>query len=386
MQGKILEVNESMLKMYGYMPHEIVDADFSKLISEKENYTTKQAQKYIQYVISGIALQFDWLSKKKTGEFFWVNIATKKITLAGENAILAIARDINEQKEDAIQLDLYRKHLKELVNQRTKELKEANEELLGTNDLLAQQKEELEAALNELQITQEQLIQSEKMASLGILAAGVAHEINNPLNFIQGGLYGLENIFEDQLKDYKKQVAPLLNAINMGIRRAADIVSSLNDYSRKDNFNTEKCDMHQIIEDSLFMIYNKMKNKIEIEKEYSDIPYLLYGNKGQLHQVVINVLLNAIYAIKSKGIIHIKTELSEDKFKLSIKDNGTGISSENMAKVFDPFFTTREVGQGTGLGMSISLKIIEEHKGRIEYKSKLNEGTEVIITLPVNNV
>ncbi len=296
---------------------------------------------------------------------------------------MAVVRDINDKKEDALQLEMYRNHLKELVAQKTKELEQSNEELHSTNDNLAQQKEELITILNKLQKTQEQLVQSEKMASLGILASGVAHEINNPLNFIQGGLFGLENYFDEELENHKENVKPLLNAISVGVERASGIVTSLNHYSRTDNAKTEDCNIHEIIDDSLFMLHNKIKTKIEIQKEYTKAKFTLLGNKGQLHQVMLNLLLNSVQAITKKGNISIHTEVNNNELKVTVIDTGGGISKENISKIFDPFFTTKEAGEGTGLGMSISLKIIEDHSGKIEYKSEIKKGTEAIITLPI---
>ena len=383
LNGKILDVNDSMLKMYDYERNDISNIDIADLSSGKDIYTAQDAGEFVKKAILGEPQVFDWQAKKKNGEFFWVEVALKKTSIGGNDRVLAVVRDINEKKEDALQLEMYRNHLKELVAKKTKELEQTNEELHVTNDNLAHQKEELLTTVTELQKTQEQLIQSEKMASLGILASGVAHEINNPLNFIQGGLFGLNNYFEEELKDHQEKVKPLLNAINVGVERASDIVTSLNDYSRTDNSKTEKCNLHEIIDNSLFMLHNKIKNKAEIQKEFTNAEFTLLGNKGQLHQVIINVLLNAVQAISKKGFIRIYTEVNNNELQIIVKDTGCGISKENLPKIFDPFFTTKEAGEGTGLGMSISLKIIEDHSGKIEYRSEINKGTETIITLPL---
>ena len=385
LSGKILDVNNSMLKMYGYEKADLANLNIAELSSGKEIYTAEDAGEYVKKAIQGEPQVFDWQAKKKNGEYFWVEVALKKTNLADNDRVLAIIRDINDKKEDSLQLGLYRNHLKELVAQKTKELELANEELHATNDNLAQQKEELVAAVETLQTTQEQLVRSEKMASLGVLAAGVAHEINNPLNFIQGGVFGLENYFDEELNDHKENVKPLLHAINVGVERATGIVTSLNHYSTAQGSKMEECDIHKIIDSSLIMLHNKTKYKAEIKKDYTSANFILVGNEGQLHQVIVNLLLNAVQAINDKGIINIRTQINDHYLKLSIKDTGSGISKENLLKIFDPFFTTKEAGEGTGLGMSISLKIMEDHKGKIEYKSEINKGTEAKITLPLNN-
>ncbi len=243
--------------------------------------------------------------------------------------------------------------------------------------------EELKSTIEKLNETRQQLVQSEKMASLGILTAGVAHEINNPLNFINGGIIGLESYFKKNLNEHFEKVAPLINAINVGVKRTTDIVTSLGQYSRQDNLEKTNCDVNSIIDNCLIMLHNQLKNKTEIKKNYTNIPYLLKGSEGKLHQALLNIISNASQAIEKDGIITITTQIVNNKIIISIHDNGCGISSDILGKIFDPFFTTKEPGKGTGLGLSITYNIIHEHKGTIEFQSEVNKGTNVIISLPI---
>jgi len=385
LDGKILDVNKSMLKMYGFEPDDFDHIAISDLSSQNEHYTTNDITKFVKRAANGNPQLFDWQAKKKNGDFFWVEVALKKTTLGNNDRILAIVRNINKKKEYELQLELYRSHLKELVALKTNELEKTNEELITTNDNLAQQKEELLTTLNELQITQKQLVQSEKMASLGILAAGIAHEINNPLNFIQGGLYGLENLLEEKLPELTAEYTPLLKGIDEGIRRASNIVTSLNHYSGIVKNQTAACNIHSIIDNCLLILSNQLKTKTEVHKDYSNAKFKLIANEGQIHQVLLNVLTNSVHAIENNGIIDICTTIINSSIVISIKDNGSGISEEHLPKIFDPFFTTKAPGMGTGIGLSISLKILQDHNGKIEYHSKINKGTEVVITLPISN-
>jgi signal transduction histidine kinase len=234
-----------------------------------------------------------------------------------------------------------------------------------------------------LQNTQKQLVQAEKMASLGVLASGVAHEINNPLNFIKGGAFGIEQYIEENLKEHKEELLPLIEGINIGIDRAANIVTSLNHYNRRSDSNFSQCDIHTIIDNCLSILRNQIAKRIVIDKNYSKNNYLLLGNEGKLHQAMLNILSNAVQAIDGEGSIVIKTIISEKNITISVSDTGCGISDQIMPKIFDPFFTTKEPGKGTGLGLSITFNIIEEHKGTIDFKSKEGEGTTAKIVLPL---
>ena len=256
--------------------------------------------------------------------------------------------------------------------------------ILNSMNIIEKQKNDLEETLDKLQNSNTQLIHSEKMASLGILTAGVAHEINNPLNFIKGGLSGLENILEDLQKNNNEKTLFFINSIDKGIDRISAIVASLNQFSRDNISHNENYNIHNIIENCLEILNVKTINKIEIKKEYFTEPISMIGNIGELHQMFINILNNAIQAIDKQGIISIKTQKFKENIVIEMCDNGCGISEENIPKIFDPFFTTKDPGKGTGLGLSIAYKIIQEHNGKLEIQSEINKQTLVRITLPIS--
>ncbi len=320
-----------------------------------------------------------------------------------------IKRDANreiEQKNRELQL-----RQKEIITQ-SHEIQMANEEVVATNEALEDQKKELLATLENLRLTQSQLIQAEKMASVGVLTAGIAHELNNPINFVSGNVNPLQrdlkDIFsliskyddiietrelgkefhdvyalKDQL-DYSfliKEITNLLEGISEGANRSSQIVKGLRSFSRLDEEQCQIYDIHEGIESSLILLHNRIKNRIAIHRDYDDFKNLeCYPSK--LNQVVMNVLTNSIQAIEEKGDIYIQTVSSKNGFKIIIKDNGRGMTPEVRKHIFEPFYTTKEVGKGTGLGLSISFGIIEQHKGHIEVISEPDKGTEFIISLP----
>ncbi len=271
------------------------------------------------------------------------------------------------------------------LKERSEELETLNEELISANEELLTQREEVEQTLFSLKNTQRQLIQSEKMTSLGILAAGVAHEINNSLNNIQGGIRGLKDFLVDP-EEHKSNVDFYVNAVEEGLEKATSIVAGLNHFSRYEDLVNENIDIHKIIETCLLVLEHKTKGRINIETSFTAEKFLLEGNDGKMHQAIMNILLNAVQAIDKKGQISITTSIKDDKLELTIVDSGCGISDEHLSKIFDPFFTTKETGEGTGLGMSITYNIIQEFKGTIEVNSALRFGTHVIITLPIKSV
>lgn len=290
---------------------------------------------------------------------------------------------------------------------------------------LKQQAIELEQTLKELQSTQAQLIQSEKMSSLGQLVAGVAHEINNPVNFISGNLTyankyiqqllnllhlyrinypnpALEiqmTIQEMEFDFLVEDLLKLLSSMEIGAERIQQIVVSLRIFSRLDEAELKAVDIHQGIESTLRILKHRLKpraNHVEIQvlKDYDDLP-LVECYAGQLNQVFMNILSNAIDALEEALIqgklshnhpqIRICTQqLNAQQIVIRIIDNGLGIPEQVKQKLFDPFFTTKDVGKGTGLGLSISYQIItERHGGSLECVSSLEGGAELIITIPV---
>ncbi|MFK7951291.1 MAG: tetratricopeptide repeat protein, partial [Ekhidna sp.] len=242
---------------------------------------------------------------------------------------------------------------------------------------------ELKKNNEELKETQSLLVRSEKMASLGILAAGVGHEINNPLNFIKNGVSVLEMKLEEQFKGSSEEMKQYFTIINEGINRTSSIVKSLSHFSRVGVNMDEKCNVHEIIENCLIILNVKLKGRINIERSFTSDSVQVIGNEGKLYQVFMNIISNAEQAIKDTGLIEINTRKVSANVVVTITDDGSGIEEENLLKINDPFYTTKDPGKGTGLGLFITHSIIEEHNGSIEVTSDLNKGSKFVVTLPI---
>ena len=278
-------------------------------------------------------------------------------------------------------------HLKNRVLQEHKdELAVLNKELKVTNEELSQSKANLEGAMANLQTTQAQLIQSEKMATLGVLAAGVAHEINNPLNFIHGGVSAIEKYVKSKASEHAPEILALTDIVNTGVSRVASIVEGLSHYTRTDeSVKNIQCNVHKIIDSCLLMLDNRIKNNISISRRYTTYFMHVPCMQGKMHQTFLGIITNAVESIKGdSGNINITTRIENNWFVIVVSDNGRGIPKEHMGKLFDPFFTTKRPGEGTGLGLSVAQNIIHEHGGTIAFSSVLGEGTTVTVRLPID--
>lgn len=347
-----------------------------------------------------------------------VEMALLSFALASRINILKKEKEISQAKELATSLEnelLIREQnvvLEQKVEERTSELTESNESLHAT--------------LKHLKETQSQLVEAEKMASLGQLTAGVAHEINNPINFVTSSVAPLkrdinmiwetldevENVAlnddltlnekqtritaykeEIDLEYLRTEVDFLLKGMSEGANRTAEIVKSLRIFSRVDEDTLKFADINEGLESTMVILNSLIQQGIEVVKNYGNLPPIeCYA--GKLNQVFLNVLTNAIYAINKKfqnnpgGILILKTGLTDDEsfMYVSIADNGIGIPPEIREKIFEPFFTTKDVGEGTGLGMSIAYNTIAKHNGKIVVDSVVGEGTVFKLIIPIRQI
>ncbi len=297
------------------------------------------------------------------------------------------------------------------------EIKAAREELTSRAEALHRQKEDLTQTLDQLKQAQSQLVQSEKMASLGVLTAGIAHEINNPINFVYAGVNSMGKDFEDvkavvaqlrllsqaqdpaaaiaKLEETRKEVyfdeafealEETLKDIKLGATRITEIVAGLSKFSRLGKEDWQLSNLHEDLESVLVLLKNKYKTHIKIERDFApDLPSVVCF-PGKLNQAFMNIISNAIDAIDAHsddGTIRISTRATDASVFITIADTGTGMDESVRSKIFDPFFTTKSIGKGTGLGLSITYSIIQDHQGSLHLTTEPGKGSAFIIELPI---
>ncbi len=391
--------NQGMADLTGYSCEELVRKNIEDIIHQ--NGIIDLLKKESERGLSGRTdSTYELLSIDMRDARIPVEICYAATEFDGKKAIVCYVKDITDELKASERLRDYSENLEKMVEEKTGELKKS---------------------LKDLQETQSQLVQSEKMASIGQLAAGVAHEINNPVGFVKSNLKTMNEYREDLIRlldyyanleatinkeskisgnaaihkaieeiqkvkdevdldfildDYEKVIAESLE----GVARVAKIVSNLKDFSHVDKAELEHADINKGIESTINIAWNELKYKANVVKKLGDIP-LIKCYPQRLNQVFMNILVNAAQAIEEKGEIRISTEADNGYVEIRISDTGSGMPPGVLSKIFDPFFTTKDVGKGTGLGLNMTYNIIQKHKGTIDVESEVGKGTTFIIRL-----
>lgn len=330
-----------------------------------------------------------------------INVLKQEKELSQQQAFQAMKENERLVKEQNIELE-------KKVHERTADLENRNTELYS--------------AMNDLRMTQQQLVESEKLASIGQMTAGIAHEINNPINFVQSNVGPLKrdideilellsqlaqidenkNLFEqvNNLKhqynkldvDYlKKEIQQLLNGIEDGSKRTAEIVKGLRVFSRMDRNELVSADINECLHSTLVVMKNMTKAEVTLNVELGENIPKINCYPGKLSQVFMNLVTNAVQATRLPDrqpidrIINVRSFMNDNKICVEIQDNGNGIPIEIQSRIFEPFFTTKDVGEGTGLGLGIVAGIVGEHNGQLSFTSSANHGTTFVITLPIDS-
>ncbi|MFT4907546.1 MAG: signal transduction histidine kinase [Oleispira sp.] len=340
---------------------------------------------------------------------------------------IAMNRMLKKTIDTIKKLDSLNKNLEKRVMDRTQKLRETvgqlDKEQVALKTEVESRKESelaLSKSLTQLKQAQVKLVSSEKMASLGMLAAGIAHEINNPISFVLSNVNVLSEYneaFHTLIKDYKSyseavllvddkakdilgriqkyekeediefiiaDSLSLLKSTEDGISRVVDIVKNMKTFSHPDADSVHNVDVHEVLDSTLLLLKNEIRSNVRIVKELNAEVSAIQCNRNQLSQIFLNIIMNAVQALADKegGIVHIRTESDEQSVLIHIIDNGSGIAEDQIKLIFDPFYTTKEVGEGTGMGLAISHGIIEKHNGKISVSSVLGKGTKFTMQFP----
>ncbi len=382
--GFFLSMNEAGCKLHGFdEPSDIVNLSFSDMVVTNRELVVDA----ILRASGGESVSIRYMSLDRRGNNRWWDAKLTPVIDFDRaiRSILLVSRDITEQKR--------------------------------AEDALEQKNRELEKAYAELKAVQSQILQQEKMASIGQLAAGVAHEINNPMGFIISNINTLKK-YVDKIYEFidsqrgaveacavnhghteiikeidEKKRALKIDYISEDIRnliaesldgadRVKKIVQDLKSFSRLDEAEYKVADLNAGLESTINIVWNELKYKATLVKDFGEIPPTKC-RPGQLNQVFMNLLMNAAHAIDQHGEIRVKTWQDSGRINIAISDTGSGIPEDIQKRIFEPFYTTKEVGKGTGLGLSIAYDIIKKHDGEIKVESKVGNGSTFTISIPV---
>ncbi len=403
-KGEIAIVNSQAEKLFGYGRDELLGKSIEIFLPQdlRAKHVAHRGVFAKEARIRPMGSGLDLFGITKDGRKVPLEISLGPLKIGSEVYVISTIRDITERK------------------MREYELREAHREVAEREKALRHTFNQLNNAHDDLKQTQNQLVQSEKLASIGQLAAGVAHEINNPVGFINNNMEILEQYVADYMKILKiadqlkesvlqgnssqakvlaEEIAKaekesnldyilgdtnnLLQHSRKGIERIQKIVMDLRTFAREDKNEMEHVKIEEVIESILSIVQNEIKYKAKLNKNYGDTP-IIECSPQRLGQVFINLLINAVQAMEGTGTITIKTYKQNEFVCIDVSDTGKGIPPENLTKIFDPFFTTKPIGQGTGLGLSVSYEIIKKHNGSLTVQSKVGEGTTFNIMLPIN--
>ena len=424
-EGKTLYANRYAETLTGFSSDELLTMDLLE-IAHPESRLLIRDRGEARIAGKPVSPRFEFRLNTKEGQERWVEMSGGVVNFDGQTCLLGTFTDITERHAAQAALRHAHGELEQLVEKRTEQLSAAKRDL--ERDVARRKQAEAElierntelTALNQrLSDAQNQLMQSEKLASVGQLAAGVAHEINNPIGYVHSNLGALENYLGDLFKlmdgyrgaeaamqpdhaavqalqrlkssvdlDFLRQDLPaLMNESKEGITRVRKIVQDLKDFSRIDSaLEWQWSNLHQGLDSTLNIVASEIKYRADVNKHYGSIPDI-ECLPSQLNQVFMNLLVNAAHAIQGeRGTITLSTGQEGESVWVEFADTGSGIAKENLSRVFDPFFTTKPVGKGTGLGLSLSYGIVQKHNGRIEVTSEPGEGTTFRVILPIQQI
>lgn len=397
-EGTITLFNSGAERLFGYQRTEVEGKKTILFLSPpQEGEDSRNLQDFLE---NGMIDQAHTVLTRQ-GDEITISLTVTPIQseAGGTIGYIWIGKDITEQLALQAKLKQYTHDLEGLVEERTGEIQERNREL--------------EETLEQLKSAQMQLLQSEKLASIGQLSAGVAHEINNPIGFINSNLSTLKKYIDNvkeycqgtnrvlergtpdtieelrKIRQFKKidfileDVSSVIEESLEGTERVKTIVQDLKDFSYQDRGDMVEYDLNKGIQSTLNIVWNELKYKAEVIQDLQEIP-LVHCYPQQINQVFMNLLVNASHAIKEEGKITVRSRLDNDFVVIEISDTGCGIPPENLSKIFEPFFTTKEVGKGTGLGLSLSYRIVEKHGGTIDVRTEVGVGSTFTVRLPVS--